>query len=131
MNMQNYSEYRVLHTPAGYYVGREYYEADGGYWGPFSRDSAYFGTHASAHDLLLSMAGAEQAGTDAEQEAFVLYHRDADKDGLHELRVAAALMAIHDDPCELTEYQAEFEEGEREWDDTFNNGFIHDDAIPF
>jgi hypothetical protein len=127
MNMQSYSEYRVLQTPAGYYVGREYYEAEGGYWGPFSRDSAYFATYAGAQRVMLSMAGMEQCETDAEEEAFDVYHKYPEKQGLHELQVAAALMAIHDDPGELTEYQAEFLEGEQEWDDTFDNRRLRED----
>ena len=47
------SEYRVLKSAAGYYVGREYWDTEFNYWGPYERESGYFPDPESAQPTLL------------------------------------------------------------------------------
>lgn len=48
MTTEKISEHKVLASAAGYFVGREYWDVEGGYWGPWSRDSGYFRTREEA-----------------------------------------------------------------------------------
>ena len=47
------SEYRVLKSAAGYYVGREYWDTEFNYWGPYERESGYYPDAESAQPTLL------------------------------------------------------------------------------
>lgn len=54
------SEYRVMRSAAGYYIGEEYYDTEigaahpdgGGYWLPWDRLSEYFPERDAAVDIL-------------------------------------------------------------------------------
>lgn len=46
------SELKVLHSNAGYYIGREYKEPEQLYWMPYSRDSGYYATRELAEAVL-------------------------------------------------------------------------------
>ena len=47
-NKDSYTELRVLKSPAGYYVGTMYWDAEYEMWDRGSRDSDYFSTEADA-----------------------------------------------------------------------------------
>jgi len=61
--MDTISEYRVLKSAAGYYVGREYFELEGRYWGPYERITGYYPTADAAgpalRDYILSSCETE------------------------------------------------------------------------
>ena len=46
------SEYKVMKSPAGYYVGKEYYDDDFNDWLPYSRNSDYYSSQKEAKRLL-------------------------------------------------------------------------------
>jgi hypothetical protein len=50
------SEYRVMRSAAGYYIGQEYYDTDvgdeAGYWLPYSRLGVYYPDREGALDIL-------------------------------------------------------------------------------
>ena len=46
------SEYKVMKSPAGYYVGTEYYDDDFNDWLPYSRNSDYYSSQKEAKRLL-------------------------------------------------------------------------------
>ena len=46
------SEYKVMKSPAGYYVGKEYYDDDCKGWLPYSRNSDYYSSQKEAIRLL-------------------------------------------------------------------------------
>ena len=46
------SEYKVMKSPAGYYVGKEYYDQEMIGWFPYSRNSEYFKSQKEAKRLL-------------------------------------------------------------------------------
>ena len=46
------SEYKVMKSPAGYYVGKEYYDDDCNGWLPYSRNSDYYSSQKEAKRLL-------------------------------------------------------------------------------
>ena len=50
-NKENYSELKVLHSGAGYYIGTIYNNPDG-YKEPGSRDSNYFKSNREAEEFL-------------------------------------------------------------------------------
>ncbi len=45
-------EYKVMKSPSGYYVGKEYYDQEMIGWFPYSRNSEYFKSHKEAKKLL-------------------------------------------------------------------------------
>ena len=51
---EGYSKLGVLHSPAGYYIGRMYWAVEeyGSFWEPGSRESDYFKTSDDAQKLL-------------------------------------------------------------------------------
>jgi hypothetical protein len=51
-NKDRYSELKVLKSPAGYYVGTLYFDAEYEMWEPGSRDSGYFRTEQEAAKYL-------------------------------------------------------------------------------
>ena len=87
------SEYRVLRSAAGYYVGEEYFEAEFNAWLPYDRTS--IGYYDSASSAMGELHGhiLDSVEDDAEAEAVRAYLLNT-LDGLLELRVAAALSAL-------------------------------------
>lgn len=58
---ENYSDLKVLHSAAGYYVGTIYTGSDG-FEEPGSRDSGYFGTKEGAEKFLKELeSGSKEA----------------------------------------------------------------------
>jgi len=51
-SIMDISEYKVMKSPAGYYVGKEYYDQEMIGWFPYSRNSEYFKSHKEAKKLL-------------------------------------------------------------------------------
>ena len=49
--MTNISEYKVLKSAAGYYVGRLCQDEDG-FWMPYDRASGYYATAEEAEEIL-------------------------------------------------------------------------------
>jgi len=82
------SEYRVLKTPAGYYCGLQYFEPEGGYWGPYDRCSSYYATEAAAA-ADVSLQGQECCESHAELVAYNAYHNT--NGNVHGDRVFTAL----------------------------------------
>jgi len=74
------SEYRVMQSAAGYYVGTAYYDTDigdaAGYWLPYDRVSMYYGTSEMALDDLRGMVLRLETDGDDEYILTRLYFED-------------------------------------------------------
>jgi len=70
------SEYRVLRSAAGYYVGRQYLDPDcEGCWLPYDRCSGYFPSEIEAHYGRLPELIFFDCETDKEEAAVAAYYR--------------------------------------------------------
>ncbi|MBB5414063.1 hypothetical protein [Paraburkholderia atlantica] len=58
-NKDRYTELKVLKSPAGYYVGTMYWDAEYQTWDRGSRDSGYFATEAEAAKYLQMVESVE------------------------------------------------------------------------
>jgi hypothetical protein len=56
-----YSDLRVLKSGAGFYIGTTYYNKEGGFIEPGSRDSQYFKTEVEAKAFLKSIESLDDA----------------------------------------------------------------------
>lgn len=74
------SEYRVMRSNAGYYIGQEYWDTeigDGvGYWFPYDRVSGYFPDRDSALDILREFVYNDLTETDSDYIMSRIYFED-------------------------------------------------------